>query len=515
MVELVTVILAVSIINGIAVVLYACTSFGQAMLFHIGWHACALATDGSVCNAENLPLSVIYISYAGVLLFPCQLYNLRASVDWPLAWAISLSQQFGLVLGEYVLFSYRSIWITRLLSLIFYGLAIQKVSAMSAILRPVQVAENVPVAPSATATVEATTVTVTSYPLHGFNLFLVGIVGFSSGVFGGLMGTGGPPLIWFAAHASLPSAIVRATFSLGFLLQNMSRLFYIFFIQESVSGLQSLDNLYIFVALCASSMASLAFGNVLARSINQDQFQVLLILLLSGGSVLLGVEGMDSYGVLAVTGVSMALFALVVAAVRYGWCEGHGGCGRGCVWDWDWGCLARLKLSSLQAESTSAAGNAALQIQSPVHPTLNKHNPRAGKKVLSKYDTLRQEDYPPPVSYFDEKDDLDLDGESLHFNLDHTHHGPQQNKAAAFPFPLPAMRHTPPRAIEGGAGSLSFGRLGSTLAGGHNIQSQPQPRNSFGTPSAPAPVGAFYSVLPQAGPGPDFRFAIDDEDVLF
>lgn len=505
-------IFAVSIINGIAVLLYACTSFGQAILFHIGWHSCSLATGGSVCNADNLPLSVIYISYAGVLLFPCQLYYLRESVDWPLAWTISLSQQFGLVLGEYVLFSYRSIWITRLLSLIFYGLAMQKVSAMSAILRPVvQDAENVPVAPpSATATAE-----VTSYPLHGYHLLLVLIVGFSSGVFGGLLGTGGPPLIWFAAHASLPAIKVRATFALGFLLQNMSRLYYIFFVQEAISGLQSLDNLYIFVALSASSMVALACGNVLARSINQDQFQVLLVLLLAGGSVLIGVEGMDSQGVLAVTGVSMALFALVVAAVRYGWFEGHGGWG--CGSGWDWGCLARLKLSSLQSESTSTADNPALQTQSPIHtPTFSKRNPRAGKKVLSKYDTLRQEEY-PPAYFVDDKDDLDLEGDSLHFNLDHTQHGPGAQRKAAFSFPLPAMRNTPPRTSEGGpsAGALSFGRLGSALAG-KRPGKQPQPRNSFGTPSAPAPVGAFYSVLPQAGPGPEvLRFAIEDEDVLF
>jgi len=491
---------AVALINAVAVVLYALTSFGQAILFHIGWHMCGLASSGAVCDSEDLQIAVIYISFAGVVLFPAQLWNLRKHIDWPLAIHIAISQQFGLLLGEWILFTYRSVWMSRVLGLVFFVVALQKACTMDYFVKSVPsstatLTENATPTTAASAAAVATDDTTHNgaYPMDLKHKALVYCVGLSSGVFGGMLGTGGPPLIWFAAHANLPSIRVRGTFALGFLTQNLARLVYIFFFQEKVK-VYSYSNFFIFIVLSVSSYLSLHGGNLLAQKLNQDQFQMLLVVLLAGGSVLIGVEGLKSSGILEVAGAAALVFAAAVLSIR---ALNRARSGINSDYPRNSECPTKETLSR-SGNSDSSASSVAARIN-PLRLKMSKR--------LSKYDTVRR---------WDDEDLADLDDITFD-DLDNTEHGGSKSSDhhdAAFGI-LPRLPQT----------------LSSFLSSSHSPSREPSsrlknnqttPENkardtvrgmfNFGTPVAAAPA-SFYAVLPQTRHGNGFEG--DEDDVLF
>jgi hypothetical protein len=109
---------------------------------------------------------------------------------------------------------------------------------------------------------------------------IVWLVGISSGVFGGLFATGGPPLIFFTAWARLDRMETRGTMALAFLAENAGRwLYFVFF--QSEYDLWSHDFLIIFTVLSLSSVLSLIMGNFFADFIDQASFRLMLLVLLA------------------------------------------------------------------------------------------------------------------------------------------------------------------------------------------------------------------------------------------
>lgn len=315
---------ALGAINFGSVLLYALTSFGNAILFHIGYRVCSLASSGSVCEPDNIPLVVVYITLSGLALFPGQLWRLRTSINWPLAINLAIAQQIGLVVGVYVLFSYRSVVISRVIGALFFVAALQSLAGR----------KKGPASPAPAPTVntgnsgeELVSADYEPYRLVGKpeRIALLYLVGVSSGVFGGMLGTGGPPLIWFAAHAKLNSRETRATFAFGFLLETVSRLVYMFGVQTSVAGLSSLTNLLVFCVLSLTSLVSLSLGNwVASKAVSERGFENMLIGLMAGGAVLIGVDGLGPRASAIVTvtaGLIFAVAALVIHRHRGGSAE--------------------------------------------------------------------------------------------------------------------------------------------------------------------------------------------------
>lgn len=291
-------------INFGSVLLYAITSFGNAILFHIGYRLCSLLSSGTVCQYDNLPLVVAYITLSGLALFPGQLWRMWRLVNWPLAINLAVAQQIGLVLGVYVLFSYRSVIISRVLGALFFVAALQSLAGRK---RPASSAPASPVNP------------VSNFEPYSLKdpkrVALVYLVGVCSGVFGGMLGTGGPPLIWFATHAKLNSQETRASFAFGFLLETISRLVYMFGVQTSVSGLSSLTNLLVFCVLSLTSLVSLSLGNwVASKAVSERSFENMLLALMVGGALLIGIDGLALWDsvIVAVSGVLIFSMAALV-----------------------------------------------------------------------------------------------------------------------------------------------------------------------------------------------------------
>lgn len=492
-------LLSIGTINSISVLLYAVTSFGNAILFHIGWHCCSLLTSGHICQIDNLPLTVVYITFAGVVLFPGQLFKLRKWINWPLAIHIALGQQIGLVFGIYVLFNFQSIWISRVLGITFFIVAAQKACTHSDSLpAPIaSVSDEHPESDDPASAISATQASYVPYSVAGTNLALVYLVGISSGVFGGMLGTGGPPLVWFASYAKLNSVECRSTFALGYMCETISRLIYIFFVQTSLKGLASLSSLYIFLVLSVTSLLGLQVGNMLAlRMVHQATFQAMLIVLLAGGSVLIGTQGMDGSYTLVVSLAAGLVFGLIFAARR----------------------CRRVKDAATgtgdAAKESNGAGAAGSNIFSsstgnPVY-ALTKHNlltPQQTRKSLSRYDTVRQWD---DAAFGGDDEEIDFSD-----NLDSRQHGRRGESAVFSSFSMFASTSTDATSSKVRGNTVHHSSQSRQIAGNAQAASKGSSSTKSSFFSGP-PSAAFYSVLPQSrGAPPPQLHADEDDQVLF
>lgn len=370
------VFLAVAIINCAAIIAWAVTAFGNAIVFHIGWHICLLASDGEVCD-DNIPLIVMYITFSGILVYPLQVWRLRKWVNWPLALNFAVAQITGVVIGSFVLFSFRSIWIVRVLGIVFYVVSIQKACGMlndeygappppRMSERPSMMLElGVPTPPptppsgspvvssqksnkvidfipgassSSRRTAAAAAVAAAAaaeehgdvstrfteiglppshtdfipYEVKGWNRVFVYFAGLFSGITSGMLGTGGPVLIWFATVADLAPLECRGTFSFGNSLEGLTRLVYIFFIQDSLHHIKSANNLYMFFLIALTSILSFVAGNWLANYVTPKIFHIILLVMLSIGSVMIGIQSMPVIESLIVIFSAAGFFFLCV-----------------------------------------------------------------------------------------------------------------------------------------------------------------------------------------------------------
>ena len=309
-------LVAIGLINGVGVLVWAISSFGNGIVYHLGWAICKFFEHGEVCEG-NLSVAVIHITLAAIVLMPSQLFILRSSVNWPLALHLTLSQQLGLYTGMYILFLIESAWLGRTLGLLFFLVALHL-----AITESSTVSKTLPPIPSHTSIINEQTEEVHRYEVDTWERRgLVWLTGLSSGLFSGMFATGGPPLMLFVAYQKIQSRECRATISFCDLINNSGRMVFLLFFQKKIN-LWSVKYGYTFAVLSVSSGVSLLLGNELAKLINPNIFRRILIVLLAFGSVFISVTGCTWQQVVIVSGSgAMVLFFAVIIA-RYNICNG-------------------------------------------------------------------------------------------------------------------------------------------------------------------------------------------------
>lgn len=265
-------------INLAAVLIYAISSFGNGMVFHIGWQLCARISAAELCSG-SIGSAGVQITIAAIFLLPIQLYMLIDHVDWKLGINLSITQQVGVFIGMYLSFSIHSEWVARGLGLSMLVVAFQKTFAEIQSLEAGRIGMSV----------------INKYELYGLkNYLLVWFVGITSGFFGGLYASGGPPLMWFVATINLEKNVCRGTVSFLYLVENAGRLIYLVIFaprDDDVLNLSKERLIALCIALTATSITSLAAGNLLSSRIDQQCFRYLILALLGVGSTLLATTG--------------------------------------------------------------------------------------------------------------------------------------------------------------------------------------------------------------------------------
>jgi len=431
-----------------------------------------------VCQEDDLPLVVLYITLAGAVLYPSQLKALFNAINWPLALHVAAAQQLGLVIGIFVLFEFKSIWLTRVLGALIYCTALHSAVYF-------KVAEEnpppppPPPPPPSSQSVTAAAVAQKFDVYSGSNMAKVWAAGLVSGVFGGLLATSGPPLIFLVTQSKINSLECRASFAFTGSLEVIARLFYILFVQSSRSSLKSSSTLLAFLVLSATSLASLRAGNLVAeKRIDQDAFRKCLVCLLAFASVLICIEGLPLFSSLIVSAVAASLFALIFfLARRFG-----------------------LAGSTVSPSTTSTDVTQHKDGVSQLNPVLQTRS----KVLLSKYDTVRQED-PHANGGWGGLGDDDLSDLDLNFfnDIDETQHGANRPLSSA----------------------ASWLFMGSERRGSRRLQVQGQFRpNSSSSSSNKNPSSSsffsklaspsLYNVLPQKKLSSETTVD-DDDDVMF
>lgn len=281
------------LINFVAVVCYAISSFGNGILYVIGWQMCSRFS--SICSGL-IPLAVIHISVACSLLLPAQAIILRKRINWKLAFHLFITQQIGLYFGIYALFSFTSVWLPRFLGLTFLCVAMHKLQQETKLVK-----EKTVIVPCDHM------YTFTSWREYG----LVWITGLTSGVFGGMFATSGPPVMLFVSYVNLDKNETRATIAVTSCLENIARLVFILFWQTDYD-VHSVSFLYLALLLIVSSGLALGIGNAVAKYVNQTIFRYIMLLLLTLGSVMLLTTGLDTFISISVFVLCMFLFATYV-----------------------------------------------------------------------------------------------------------------------------------------------------------------------------------------------------------
>ena len=113
----------IACLYSVGVIVYALSSFGNAIFFHVLYHACSVASP-DLCNG-GLPLVVAYITFGSIVLFPMQIVILYKHINWKLAFYLTISQQLSQYIGMYLLLTFDSIWFQRILGYFFYIVAVE------------------------------------------------------------------------------------------------------------------------------------------------------------------------------------------------------------------------------------------------------------------------------------------------------------------------------------------------------------------------------------------------------
>ena len=300
---------SIGVINFTGIVVWAVSSFGNGIVYHVGWQLCTLLSGGRVCSG-SISEVVVHITLAALFLFPSQLFILREHVNWRLAMHLTLSQQLGLYAGMYVLFVAETVWLGRGMGVLFFLVSVHMAVTEGGSKPPAA-----PVAPASIKAIDVDalppppTYAVDSWARRG----AVWLTGASSGLCSGLFGTGGPPMMLFVAWNSLPSTETRATLAFCEVVNNTGRVLFLLFFQSKINVLSAAYG-GVFVALSVSSAAGLVLGNVLARWTDQALFRRVLLVLLAAGSVLIAARGCPWQQGLAVAIGGAAVMAAAMAA---------------------------------------------------------------------------------------------------------------------------------------------------------------------------------------------------------
>ena len=455
---------AVGTINFAAALFYAVTGFGHALFFHFGFRLCSLASSNAVCQEDDLPLVVLYITLAGAVLYPSQLKVLISAINWPLALHVALAQQVGLVFGIFVLFEYKSVWLTRVLGALMY-------------LTALHCAVYFKVTEESTPPTSSVTAVVPRYDVYsGRNMAKVWTAGLVSGVFGGLVAASGPPLIFFATQSKINSLECRASFSFTGALEVIARLFYILFVQSSRSSLKSSSTLFAFLVLSITSLTSLRAGNIVAeKGIDQAGFKKCLIILLAFASVLIGIDGLSLTSSLIVSAVAAALFVIIFFLAR------------------------RFELAGGTVSSSTTTSDAT---QPEVGISQNNVLHTRSKVLLTKYDTVRQEDTQTVRGFSGDGDD-DLSDLNFFDDVDETQHGIRPLASAASWLFMGSGRRGA-RRLQAQGGSSSANKNPNSAAASSSS-------SFFSKLSSPS----LYNVLPQKKLSSGLSTVDDDDDVMF
>jgi uncharacterized membrane protein YfcA len=128
-------IIGLMLINFVGVFVYAISSFGNAIIFHVLYKVvfCTHMLDSYIPNineicssSQEVILVVIYVSFGSLFIFPTQTWFQRKHLNWKLALHLCVSQQIGMYLGIYILFYVNSPWICRAMGFFFFAIAMEK-----------------------------------------------------------------------------------------------------------------------------------------------------------------------------------------------------------------------------------------------------------------------------------------------------------------------------------------------------------------------------------------------------
>jgi uncharacterized membrane protein YfcA len=121
--EFILSLFALSLINFVSTVFWACTGFGSAMVFHSLYFICK-SISSALCP-ESVPKAVIYLTLNAMCLFPIQIYILRDSIQWDLVFPLLLLQPAGIYIGQNLLYNSNIVLLARTLGAFFFFFVLQ------------------------------------------------------------------------------------------------------------------------------------------------------------------------------------------------------------------------------------------------------------------------------------------------------------------------------------------------------------------------------------------------------
>lgn len=290
--------IAAVIINMFAITTYGISGFGNGIIFHMGWQLCYRLNeancDGSIATADT------YIAVAGIVIFPLQVFLLWNHIYWKLGIMLIVFQQIGLFAGTYIAYTFSSNWLPRVLGALMGYLAFQRY------LSTFQSSSNANIVPTSSYVIDSK-----------FDYFVIVLVGITSGMFGGLFVTGGPPLMYFTHYINLDKDVCRGTIALTYLAENIERLVILYVLRPvNVATITGRTLLVIVVLMSVSSTISLLVGNAISDCINQHVFQGVILTMLISGSLLLMTTGLNVYNTLGVSTFVISVFLVSYLCIR-------------------------------------------------------------------------------------------------------------------------------------------------------------------------------------------------------
>lgn len=292
-------------LNVCSMFVQAISSFGYGLLYQLGWQILSQVSgtiDGEISSAT------LHITLTTIISYPLQFSVLYKHTDWKLGLNISVAQQIGNCVGIYLVTTYDSDWLPRALGLLMSVVVVQ---------RAVIEAKANSLFADVAAAIDSQNA-ITEYTFNSWESYaIVYATGLVSGVFGGMFGAGGPPLVYFTSAINLDKDVSRATLMLIFVLQNFGRVAFMYIVTPSDAEKEfafHTENFWIlFAVLNGAAWIALVLGNIAVKHINQKCFRYLNLSVLTLGSVLFLTEGLQAMDrVLAAMG---ALLCYIVAGL--------------------------------------------------------------------------------------------------------------------------------------------------------------------------------------------------------
>jgi uncharacterized membrane protein YfcA len=272
-------------------VMYGLTSFGPAIVFHLGFHALALAglADGTVrqvvFSGMALPMLAVAVVQSALLGSGCH---------WRLLVGLGTFGALGTLLGTAALLAVgTSVWLKRSVGVLLLGVWTHR---QREVCRRGRVLGESP-APHGAA----------PDPTRSTRAFCAALAcGGAAGLLSGLTGVGGPPLMVFvAAHRrELHMHTWRATCAVLRLVLTGTRV--AMMVCLGSDGFLAPGEAVQAGALCAASLSGLVLGNALATQLDERMFHTFILWFLLAGSLLLATAGFDGVEELAQGAVIMA-----------------------------------------------------------------------------------------------------------------------------------------------------------------------------------------------------------------